>query len=63
MKSNIYDQFQLEDTIKTNQNRHPKKNKGTKSKTKIKRIRTELKINIYDHFQLKSKIANIQIFH
>ena len=50
MKNCIYDQFQLEDQIKANQNLHTKKIKGTKKKSKIKRIRTEIKIFLYNHF-------------
>ena len=43
MKSWLYDQFQLEDQIKRNQNL-----KGTKKKSKIKKIKTEIKTQIYN---------------
>ena len=58
MKSSFYDQFQLEDKIKT---WISKKIKGTKNKLKIKRIRTELKTNIYDQLQLKVQLQQIKI--
>ena len=50
MKSSIYDQFQLEDQIKTNQNLHIEKIKGTRKKSKIKRIKTEIKTFIYNKY-------------
>ena len=50
MKSCIYDQFQLEDQIKRNQNLRTKKIKGTKKNKKIKRIRTEIKTSLYNQF-------------
>ena len=63
MKSNIYDQFQLENKIRTNKNLHTKIIKGTKNKPKIKRVRIEMKHTIYNQFQLKDIIENDQNLH
>ena len=50
MKSSLYDQFQLEDQIKRNQNLCTETIKGTKKKSKIKRKRTEIKTSLYNQF-------------
>ena len=39
------------------------RNKGTKNKSKIKKIMTKMKSNIYDQFQLKGLIQNNQNSH
>ena len=48
MKSCIYVQFQLEDKIKENKNICTEKIKGTKNKSKIKSIRTQIKMSLYN---------------
>ena len=47
MKSCIYDQFQLDEQIKRNQNLRTEKIKVTK---KIKRIKIEIKTSLYNQF-------------
>ena len=63
MKGRIYDKFKLEELIKINYYLYIKIIKGTKTKPKIKRIRTILKTKLYNHFQLKSIIATNQNFY
>ena len=63
MKDRIYDRFELEDQVRSNKNLHTEIIKGTKSKPKIKRIKTTLKPNIYNQFQLKGTIATNQNLH
>ena len=63
MKNKIYDQFQLEDKIQTNQNLRTVKLTGIKNKLEIKRIKAEMKNNIYDQFQLNNKIEITQNFY
>ena len=63
MNSCKYDQFQLEDQIKRNQNLCTVKIEGTKRKSKIKRLRTEMKLIVYNQFQLKGIIEEKQKFH
>ena len=60
MKGKIYNKFQLYEPNRTNLNLHTGIIKGTNSKPKIKIIRTTLKTNIYNYFQLKGTIAQIK---
>ena len=50
MNCRIYDQFQLEDQIKRDQNLRTEKIEGIKKKSKIKRIRTEIKTYLDNQF-------------
>ena len=50
MNNCIYDQFQLEDQFKRDQNLSIERIEGTKKKSKIKRIRTEIKTYLDNQF-------------
>ena len=63
MKNKIYNKFQLEDKIETNQNLRIVKLTGIKNKLEIKRIKARMKNNTCDQFQMNNKIETNQNFY